>query len=99
MCRTQKYTPEGGKILFGAELEDGCLKISVKDNGYGVDFMDLPFIFDKFYRGEKARNSDTGGSGLGLSICKYIVEKHNGQIFVESSKGSGSSFYFVIPIL
>lgn len=94
----KKYTPEGGKILFGAELEDGCLKISVKDNGYGVDSMDLPFIFDKFYRGEKARNSDTGGSGLGLSICKYIVEKHSGQIFVESSKGSGSSFYFVIPI-
>lgn len=95
----KKYTPQGGKIMMEAELEDGCLKISVKDNGYGVDSMDLPFIFNKFYRGEKARNSDNGGSGLGLSICKYIVEKHDGQIFVESSKGSGSNFYFVIPII
>jgi Signal transduction histidine kinase len=92
----KKYTPDGGRIVFGAEIEDDYLKIFVRDNGYGIDSADLPFIFDKFYRGEKARNSDKGGSGLGLSICKYIVESHGGQIFVESSTG-GSSFYFVIP--
>lgn len=93
----KKYTEDGEKIIFGAEIEDGYLKIFVKDNGYGIESIDLPYIFDKFYRGEKARNSDKGGSGLGLSICKYIVEKHGGQIFVESGKEKGSSFYFVIP--
>lgn len=92
----RKYTPDEGRITFGAEIEDDYLKIFVKDNGYGVDSADMPFIFDKFYRGEKMRNSDKGGSGLGLSICKYIIESHGGQIFVESS-GGGSVFYFVIP--
>lgn len=94
----RKYTPEDGKISFMAEIEDDYLKVSVKDNGAGVDLTDLPFIFDKFYRGEKMRNSDKGGSGLGLSICKYIVERHGGQIFVESNE-NGSNFYFVIPKL
>lgn len=92
----RKYTPDGGKIAFGAEIEDDYLKIFVKDTGYGIDSADMPFIFDKFYRGEKTRNSDKGGSGLGLSICKYIVESHDGQIFVESTS-KGSIFYFVIP--
>lgn len=92
----RKYTPDGGKITFGAEIEDDYLKIFVKDTGYGIDSADMPFIFDKFYRGEKMRNSDKGGSGLGLSICKYIVESHDGQIFVESTS-KGSIFYFVIP--
>ena len=80
-------------------MEDDYLKVYVKDNGYGIDSKDLPFIFDKFYRGEKTRNSDKGGTGLGLSICKYIVEKHGGQIFVESRVEEGSNFYFVIPKL
>lgn len=92
----RKYTPDRGKITFGAEIEDDYLKIFVKDTGYGIDSADMPFIFDKFYRGEKTRNSDKGGSGLGLSICKYIVESHDGQIFVESAS-KGSIFYFVIP--
>lgn len=94
-----KYTPEEGTIMFEAEIEDDYLKISVKDNGYGIDYEDMPFIFDKFYRGEKTRNSDRGGSGLGLSICKYIVEKHGGQIFVQSKKNKGTNFYFVLPKL
>lgn len=93
----EKYTDAGGSILFGAEIEDDFLKVYVKDNGHGVDLEDLPFIFNKFYRGEKARNWDKGGSGLGLSICKYIVEKHGGQIFVESAAGNGSNFFFVLP--
>ena len=93
---SKKYTPPDGKIIFGAEMEDDYLKIYVKDNGYGIKSEDMPFIFDKFYRGEKARSTDKGGSGLGLSICKYIVENHGGQIFVESCS-SGSNFYFVIP--
>ena len=92
----KKYTPEGGKITFGAEIEDDYLKVFVKDNGFGIDPADMPFIFDKFYRGEKTRNSDKGGSGLGLSICRYIVESHGGQIFAQSS-GKGSNFYFVLP--
>lgn len=95
----EKYTEDGGMIIFGAEIEDDYLKVYVKDNGYGIDSKDLPFIFDKFYRGEKTRNSDKGGTGLGLSICKYIVEKHGGQIFVESRAEKGSNFYFVLPKL
>ena len=93
----EKYTEDGGKIIFGAELEDDYLKVYVKDSGYGIDSKDLPFIFDKFYRGEKTKNLARGGSGLGLPICKYIIEKHGGQIFVESGTLNGSNFFFVIP--
>ncbi|MGH4124695.1 MAG: HAMP domain-containing sensor histidine kinase [Clostridium sp.] len=93
-----KYTPEGGNIYFSTEIEDKYLKIIVKDSGFGISQRDLPFIFEKFYRGEKSRSRDFGGAGLGLSICKYIVEKHGGIINVVSIEDEGSEFSFTIPI-
>lgn len=93
-----KYTPEGGNVYFSTEIEGKYLKIIVKDNGFGISQRDLPFIFEKFYRGEKSRSRDFGGAGLGLSICKYIVEKHGGTINVASIEDEGSEFSFTIPM-
>lgn len=93
-----KYTPEGGEVNFSTEVEGKNLKIIVKDNGFGISQRDLPFIFEKFYRGEKSRSRDFGGAGLGLSICKYIVEKHGGVINVISKENMGSEFSFTLPI-
>lgn len=93
----EKYAPEGGRILVGATLEDDCLLISVSDNGMGIPPEELPFIFDRHYRGKKASQSRIEGSGLGLSICKYIIEQHGGTIFAESTSGLGSRFRFTIP--
>ena len=93
-----KYTPEGRAIYFSTEIEGKYLKIVVKDSGFGISQRDLPFIFEKFYRGEKSRSRDFGGAGLGLSICKYIVEKHGGTINATSIENEGSEFSFTIPI-
>ena len=93
-----KYTPKGGSVYFSTEVEGKYLKIIVKDSGFGISQRDLPFIFEKFYRGEKSRSRDFGGAGLGLSICKYIVEKHGGSINAVSTEGEGSEFDFTIPI-
>jgi signal transduction histidine kinase len=93
-----KYTQEGGNVYFSTEIEGKYLKIIVKDSGFGISQRDLPFIFEKFYRGEKSRSRDFGGAGLGLSICKYIVEKHGGTINVVSIEDEGSEFSFTIPI-
>lgn len=92
-----KYTPQGGNVYFSTEIEGKYLKIIVKDSGFGISQRDLPFIFEKFYRGEKSRSRDFGGAGLGLSICKYIVEKHGGIINVVSIEDAGSEFSFTIP--
>lgn len=93
----KKYTPPGGKIYFSATIEDNLFKVSVKDTGYGIAEEDKAYIFDKFYRGERIKTSIIEGSGLGLSICKHIVEKHGGWIFFESSLNKGSTFTFVLP--
>jgi len=94
---SKKYTPEGGSIFFGSVLEEDYLKITIKDTGLGILPEDMPFIFDQFYRGEKARSGEFEGAGLGLSICKYIIEEHGGQIFVNSRMNEGSTFSITIP--
>lgn len=93
----EKYASTDEKIVIKAELEDDCLLISISDNGRGIPPEELPFIFDSFYRGEQLRKSVIEGSGLGLSICKYIVEQHGGNIFAQSIPGKGSIFSFTIP--
>ncbi len=93
----EKYASADEKIVIKAELEDNCLLISISDNGRGIPPEELPFIFDSFYRGEQLRKSGIEGSGLGLSICKYIVEQHGGNIFAQSIPGKGSVFSFTIP--
>jgi len=92
-----KYTPEGGQISVSVTSEDGQMVITVEDNGIGIPPTDLPYIFDKFYRVHTKETEDIVGSGLGLSIVKSIVEKHQGRIWVRSQVGAGSTFTFVLP--
>lgn len=94
----KKYVGNDGKIIAGANLKDNYVEVYIADNGEGILKEDLENIFEKFYRGEKSRARKYGGVGLGLSISKYIVEAHEGKLWVESKKGEGSKFYFTIPI-
>ncbi len=93
-----KYTHHGGEITLKGELENQQIILQFKDNGIGIPQVDLPFIFDKFYRASNANNEVTG-TGLGLSIVKSIVENHQGRIWVESSPDEGSVFTVVLPVV
>lgn len=93
-----KYTFTGGKVQIICYEESKRIKIQVKDSGCGIAKKDLPYIFERFFRGDKARTRDNGGMGLGLAIAKWIVEKHGGRIAAESQLGTGTVFYITIPI-
>ncbi len=75
-----RYTPEGGKIVLAAEMENGRLRLTVTDSGKGIPQEDLPYVFDRFYRGDKARTEGEGESGLGLAIVKSLVTAHGGTV-------------------
>ncbi len=92
-----KYTPEEGSITIRTEDDEKCVLITVEDTGLGIPKEDLPRIFERFYRVDKTRSRDMGGSGLGLSIVKHIIELHNSQIKVESEVDTGTSFAFKLP--
>ncbi len=92
-----KYTPEGGMVVINIRYNDVNTEISVTDNGPGIPGEDLPYIFERFYRADKSRNKLTGGSGIGLAICKSIVLAHGGSINVQSIIGKGTKFTFTIP--
>ena len=93
-----KYTPPGGTITLGCSVRtDGC-QLSVSDNGIGIASEDLPHIFDRFYRADKARKSENGGHGLGLSIARIIVMAHGGKIRVRSKVGEGTTFLVLLPL-
>ena len=93
-----KYTPEGGEMTISLERDDGRVRLRVTDNGIGIAPEDQPHIFDRFFRVDKARSREAGGSGLGLSICKWIVEAHGGEISVESEVEKGSVFMVTLPL-
>lgn len=93
-----KYSKGNLEIKFKAEVKGDYLYMYIEDNGIGILSEDIAYIFDKFYRGDKSRNYKIPGSGLGLSTCKYIVEKHSGEIYCKSLNGKGSVFYFSIPM-
>lgn len=80
------------------QVDTESLELTVKDTGIGITQPDLPHIFDRFYRVDTARSTDTGGNGLGLSIVKQIVELHHGTIAVQSFIGEGSEFTVQLPI-
>jgi two-component system OmpR family sensor kinase len=93
-----KYTPDCGHVSLSLEQDDGYAKIIVKDSGIGISKEEQPKIFDRFYRVDKARTREHGGSGLGLSIAKLIAEQHNGRIEVESDLNQGSTFSVYLPL-
>ncbi|NQI71892.1 cell wall metabolism sensor histidine kinase VicK [Streptococcus suis] len=92
-----KYSPDGGTITFSMKTTDSQLIVSVSDEGLGIPKADLPRIFDRFYRVDKARSRAQGGTGLGLAIAKEIVKQHKGFIWAKSEYGHGSTFTIVLP--
>ncbi len=92
-----RHTPGGGSVHVQAATIEKNITVEIIDSGGGIDDEDLPYIFDRFYRGEKSRNRATGGAGLGLAISKGIVEAHRGQISAENT-GQGARFYFTLPV-
>ncbi|MDB5056023.1 MAG: histidine kinase [Bacilli bacterium] len=94
-----KYMDKPIKVISikGKEIANSIV-IEITDNGQGIEFESVPFIFDRFYRAEQSRNTTTGGSGLGLAIAKQIVEGHDGEIGVQSSYGESTTIYIRLPI-
>jgi heavy metal sensor kinase len=92
-----KYTAEGGEIEIAIEERDGHASGSVKDTGIGIPAADIPFIFDRFYRVDRARSRALGGAGLGLAIARWIAEAHGGSLSVESELNRGSVFRVRLP--
>lgn len=95
-----KFSSPGDKITVGAELdgEGTAVRFSVQDNGAGISAADLPRIFERFYKSDRARTRSRGGTGLGLAIARHIVQAHNGRIWATSKEGKGSTFYFTLPV-
>jgi two-component system phosphate regulon sensor histidine kinase PhoR len=99
-----KFTPPGGRVLITAVEEPGGdgraaeVVIEVRDTGVGIPKVDLPRVFERFYKSDRARTRGRGGTGLGLAIARHIVESHDGRVWVKSKEGKGSSFYFSLPV-
>ena len=92
-----KYSPDGGKITVTMKTTDDQMILSISDQGLGIPKQDLPRIFDRFYRVDRARSRAQGGTGLGLSIAKEIIKQHKGFIWAKSIYGKGSTFTIVLP--
>jgi signal transduction histidine kinase len=91
-----QYTPESGSVLIRTERSGQALKFIVENSGPGIEAKDLPFVFERFYRGEKSRSRDFGGTGIGLAIVKEILEAHGGKTGVQSAPGK-TLFWFSLP--
>ncbi len=95
-----KFNRPGGEVRVTArKTDDGDLQIAVADTGIGIPSIDLPRIFERFYRVDKARSREVGGTGLGLSIVRHVVEGMHGTIKAESQLGRGSTFTITLPSL
>ena len=92
-----KYSPDGGKITVTMKTTDDQMILSISDQGLGIPKQDLPRIFDRFYRVDRARSRAQGGTGLGLAIAKEIIKQHKGFIWAKSIYGKGSTFTIVLP--
>jgi len=97
LANSVKYTPPNGKVRVSVVDKGDTILIEIKDTGIGIPKEDLPKVFDEFYRASNAKEIEKDGSGLGLSIAKQIVKRHNGKIWVESREGKGSTFFIVLP--
>ncbi|MFN8473276.1 MAG: ATP-binding protein [Anaerolineae bacterium] len=93
-----KYTPPGGSVTLGLERDDNWVSVSVRDTGVGIPAEDLPHVFERFYRVDKARSREKGGTGLGLSIAQWIAQAHGGRLEVDSEIGAGTVFTLTLPV-
>ena len=93
-----KYTPDGGSIDVHLRREGRDAVLDIADTGVGIPAEDVPHVFDRFYRVDKARSRDTGGTGLGLSIVQQIVRLHAGSVTVQSELGKGTTFTVQLPV-
>ncbi|MCJ7622481.1 MAG: ATP-binding protein [Anaerolineaceae bacterium] len=91
------HTPPEGQLVVKAEEAEELVRVSIADTGVGISQEDLPHVFERLYRADKARSREKGGSGLGLSIAKSIIDAHGGSIRAESEEGQGSIFTFELP--
>jgi two-component system phosphate regulon sensor histidine kinase PhoR len=91
-----KFTPSGGGITISAISSGDSLQVSVADTGVGIPADDLPRIFERFYKADRARSG--GGTGLGLAIVKHIIEAHGGKVWAQSKEGKGATFTFTLPL-
>jgi signal transduction histidine kinase len=94
-----RYTPAGGSIRVCLRAAPGEARMEVSDTGIGIPEKDLPFVFERFFRSDRARRAYSGGSGLGLSIARWIVDAHKGKISVESAAGKGTTFTVSLPLI
>jgi signal transduction histidine kinase len=93
-----RYTPAGGQIMLAAAPNAAGVCLTVQDSGAGIAAADLPYVFERFYRGDRARQDDTGASGLGLAIARALIELHGGSITVASpGQGAGTTFTIILP--
>ncbi len=92
-----KFNRPNGEVRLEARAVDGNACITIRDTGIGIPSEDLPRVFERFYRVDKARSREMGGTGLGLSIVKHVMEQMNGTVKVESRLGEGSEFTITIP--
>ncbi len=94
-----KFNRPGGEVrIETSRTSDGKVRIAIADTGIGIPSEDLPRIFERFYRVDKARSREVGGTGLGLSIVKHVIERMNGSVTVESQLGKGSTFTVLLPL-
>jgi signal transduction histidine kinase len=94
-----KYAPSDGSVKVSAHETSGTAVVTVTDTGIGVPPEDLPHIFERFYRVDKARSREQGGAGLGLSIGRWIVEAHGGRIIIESEASRGTTVHVSLPTI
>ena len=92
-----KYTEEGGRIRVRVAENGTHVRLEVEDNGIGIPAEDLPRIFERFYRVDKARSRDLGGTGLGLAIVKHLAQAQDGEVSVRSRAGEGTVFSVLLP--
>jgi len=94
-----RHTPPGGRITVTArQIGEGEVQVAVRDTGEGIPEPELAHVFERFYRTDRVRSRDTGGSGLGLTIARSLIEAHGGRIWAESAEGEGSTFAFALPV-
>jgi signal transduction histidine kinase len=94
-----RYTPAGGQVTVRVSRVNGQVQMAVEDQGPGIPEEQLPYVFERFWRGDRSRSRDSGGSGLGLAIARQLVELHGGTISATSTMGEGSTFWIALPTI